>query len=62
VDEELVVSMALPRELRRVVSIALPRELVDAPSLETFKVRGSKQPDLVEDIPAHCICVGLDGS
>jgi len=34
----------------------LPREVVDAPSLETFKVRsdGSEQPDLVEDVPAYC--------
>ena len=41
----------------------LPREVVEAPSLETFKVRwdrGSEQPDLVEDVPAHCRGVGLE--
>jgi len=33
----------------------LPRDVVDAPSLETFKVRGrgSEQPDLAEDVPAY---------
>jgi len=33
----------------------LPREMVDAPSLETFKVRldGAQQPDVAEDVPAH---------
>jgi len=39
----------------------LPGEVVDAPTLETFKVRwGSEQPDLVEEVPAHCRSVGLD--
>jgi len=33
----------------------LPRQVVDASSLETFKVGwGSVQLDLVEDVPAHC--------
>jgi len=36
----------------------LRREVVDAPSLETFKIRLdgnlSEQPGLVEDVPAHC--------
>ena len=40
----------------------LPREVVDAPSLEARVQgqagRGSEQPDLVEDVPAHCR--GLD--
>jgi len=37
--------------------------MVYAPSLSTFKVRldgGSEQPDLVEDVPAHCRGVGID--
>ena len=41
----------------------LPREVMDAPYLETFKVRldgGSKQPDLAVDVPVHCRRVGLD--
>jgi len=41
----------------------LCREVVDAPSLETFKARldgALEQPDLVEDVPAHCRRVGLD--
>jgi len=38
-----------------------PREVMDAPSLETFKVsldRGSEQPDLAVGI--HCRGAGLD--
>jgi len=34
----------------------LPREVVDAPSLETFRVRlngGSEQPDGAVDVPVH---------
>ena len=40
----------------------LPREMVDAPSLETFKVRldRTQQPYLIEDVPAHCRGFGLD--
>ena len=38
----------------------LPREVVDAPSLETCKVRLDEQPDLVEAVPAHGRGVGLD--
>ena len=41
----------------------LPREVVDAPSLETFKVRLDRalsNLDLVEDIPTHCRGIGLD--
>jgi len=41
----------------------LPREVVDAPSLETFKDRldgALEQPDLVEDVSAHCRGVGLN--
>jgi len=41
----------------------LPREVVEAPSLEILKGqagRGSEQPGLVEDDPAHCKEVGLD--
>lgn len=41
----------------------LPGEIIDAPSLETFKVRFgqvcSEQPDLLEDGPAHFRGVGL---
>lgn len=40
----------------------LPREMVDKPLLEVFKLRlggGSGQPDLVQDVPAHCRGVGL---
>jgi len=37
----------------------LPREAVAAPSLEVFKARwSSKQPGLVEDVPAHGRGVG----
>ena len=36
----------------------LPREVVDAPSLETFRVR---HPDLAVGVPVHCRGVGLDG-
>ncbi|PKU43805.1 hypothetical protein llap_5871 [Limosa lapponica baueri] len=42
----------------------LPKEVEGALSLETFKVTlwawGSEQPDLVEDVPAHCRGVGPD--
>jgi len=38
----------------------LPGEVVDAPSLETFKARGSEEPDPVEDVPSHGRGVGLD--
>ena len=41
----------------------LPREVVDAPSLETFKVRldGSlSNLILFEDVPGHCRGVGVD--
>ncbi|KAK4819228.1 LOW QUALITY PROTEIN: hypothetical protein QYF61_027058 [Mycteria americana] len=41
----------------------LPREVVDAPFVEKFKGQvgqGSEQPDLVEDVPAHCRGIGLD--
>jgi len=41
----------------------LPREVVEAPPLETFKAkagRGSEQPGLVEDVPAHCRGAELD--
>jgi len=37
--------------------------VVDAPSLETFKVRldgDSEQPNPVGDVPAHCRGFGLD--
>lgn len=36
--------------------------MVEAPSMETFKVGldGSEQPDLVNDVPAHWKGVGLD--
>lgn len=37
-------------------------EVVNALSLEIFKAgQGSEQPDAVEDIPACCRVVGLDG-
>jgi len=37
----------------------LPREVVEAPSLEAFKVgRGCEQPDLVKDVPAYCRGLG----
>ena len=32
----------------------LPREVVDAPSLETFKVKLDEQPHLAADVPVHC--------
>lgn len=35
----------------------LLREVVNNPSLETFKVRGSEQPDVVEDI--HALGIAL---
>jgi len=42
----------------------LPREVVDAPSLETPKVRvsgqGSDEPDVAVGIPVHRRGVGLD--
>jgi len=40
----------------------LPREVVEAPSLETFKLRldSTEQSDLVEDLPAYCRGIGLD--
>lgn len=38
----------------------LPREVVAVSSLETSKVR-SDQAGLVEDVPAFCRGVGLDG-
>ena len=38
----------------------LSEEVVGAQSLETFKARGSQQPDLVENVPAHCRGLGLD--
>jgi len=40
----------------------LPREVIDAPSLETFKVRlgGALSNDPVEDVPAHCREFGTD--
>jgi len=40
----------------------LPREVVDALSLEMFRVtlQQTEQPDPVEDGPAHCWGVGLD--
>lgn len=38
----------------------LPREVVDTPSLKMFKVRGSKQPGLVESDPAHGKGLELD--
>jgi len=40
----------------------LPREVVDAPSLDIQGQvgRDSEQPDLVEDVPAHCRGVGLN--
>lgn len=40
----------------------LPREVVDALSMEIIKATldRAEQPDLVEDIPAHCRGVGLD--
>jgi len=40
------------------------RDVVDAPSLETLKVRldgGSEQPDLAAGVPVHCRGVGTDG-
>jgi len=40
----------------------LPREVVDAPSLETFKMRldgALSNTILVEDIPAYCRAAGL---
>lgn len=39
----------------------LLREVVDAPSLEKFKVRldEAEQPDVGEDVLAHCTGVGL---
>ena len=41
----------------------LPREAVDAPSLETFKVRldGALSNSLVKDVTAHGRGVGQDG-
>jgi len=40
----------------------LPREVVDAPSLETFKVmlEGLWAPDVAVGVRAHCGGVGLD--
>ena len=38
----------------------LPKEVVDAPTLETLVGRGSEQPDAVEDVPVHCLRIGLD--
>jgi len=39
----------------------LPGDMVDALSLETFKVSlDSEQPDLPVDVPVHCRGVGLD--
>jgi len=38
----------------------LRREVVDAPSLETFIGQGSEQPDLAEEVAAHCRGIGLD--
>jgi len=43
----------------------LPSDVVNALSLETFKVRldrGSKQPDVEVDVSVHCRGVGLGGS
>jgi len=43
--------------------ITLPREVIDAPSLENIQGQvgqGSEQPDVAEDVPAHCRGVGLD--
>jgi len=40
----------------------VPREVVDAPPLAVFKVRldaAFKHPDLVKDVPAHRMGVGL---
>ena len=39
----------------------LPREVVDALSLETFKVRLDEQPDIDVGVPVHYRRVGLDG-
>ena len=39
----------------------LPREVVDALSLETFKVRLDEQPDIAVGVPVHYRRVGLDG-
>lgn len=37
-----------------------PGNVVDALFLETFKSWSSEQPDLTEDVPAHCREFGLD--
>jgi len=41
----------------------LPTEAVDAPSLETFKVRldGALGTQSSRDVPVHCRGVGVDG-
>jgi len=41
---------------------SFPREVIDVLSLEILSQIGcvSEQPDLVEDIPAHCRWIGLD--
>jgi len=41
----------------------LPRDVVDAPFPGNIQGQvgwGFEQPDLVEDVPAHCRVVGLD--
>jgi len=41
----------------------LPSEVVEALSLETFKIKvgcGSEQLGLVKDVPSYCRGVGLD--
>ena len=42
---------------------SLPREVVDAPSLETLKVRmdGALSTDGAVGVSVHCRGVGLDG-